>query len=161
MSSIDLPYNSFPTDPSLLPKNARSCQNPSISQYTLSGFAYGLVPTLLTLVPSRTRRALSISHTTFFQQTPPYPPKMQNPAKNRPYLSISWPDSPMNWFQLYFHWFQVELDELYLFGTQHFLNRPPLTPEKCKILVKSANILVFPATNRLWTYFSRTNIDSR
>jgi hypothetical protein len=38
----------------------------------------------------------------------------------------------MNWFQLYFHWFQVELDELYRFATQLFSNRPPLPSENAK-----------------------------
>jgi hypothetical protein len=47
----------------------------------LSRFAYELIATLVSLIPSRTRRTLSFSFITFFHQTLPTPRKMQNTTK--------------------------------------------------------------------------------
>jgi hypothetical protein len=85
-------------------------------------------------------------------------PKMQNTPKNAlkteqktNYLSISWPDSAMNWFQLYGHRFQVELDELYKIATVTISIRLPLPPLKCQKSPRTAKISVFPGQIRLWT----------
>jgi hypothetical protein len=50
--------------------------------------------------------------------------------------SFSFPDSLLSWFQLSFHWFQVELDELFLFSIGHFHQASRPDGENHKILLK-------------------------
>ncbi len=96
-------------------------------EYFLSGFAQELVPIRPTLVPGRTRRALSIPLFTF-PNRPSLPSENTKYRKNRQNLSISCPDSLVSWFQLDQHWFQVELDELYRFYYSLLLTYPTLPP---------------------------------
>ena len=56
-------------------------------EYFFSGFACGPVPTEPSLVPSRSRRALSIPRVAFFLRPPPNWRKAQNTAKILVFLS--------------------------------------------------------------------------
>jgi hypothetical protein len=112
-------------------------------EYMLSRFAFELIPTLMSLIPSRTQRALPLSFITFFHQIFCPLRKMQNITKKcqkkRQFLCISCPDSLKGWFQLYSHWFQVELDELYRFQYSPVPPDCPLPPknaENCKKWLK-------------------------
>jgi hypothetical protein len=67
--------------------------------------------------------------------------------------SICCPDSPIDWFQ-------VELNKLYRFQTQLFSNGSPY-PQKCEILLKTVQILVYPGPIHLRTGSNSTFTGSK
>jgi hypothetical protein len=81
--------------------------------------------------------------------------------KKRQFLCIFCPDSLMSWFQLYSHWFQIELDELYRFQYSPVPPDCPLFPKNAKNCKQMTKIWVFPAPIRLWTDSNSTLTDSR
>jgi len=102
-----------------------------------------------TMVPSRTRRALSIALFTFSERCFLSYLKYKIPPEKRQNLGISWTDSLESWFQWTQRWIQTELDEPYPLHYLSFPKNPPL--DSCEDDFR----ILFPCGNR--NYKSRSN----
>jgi hypothetical protein len=85
--ALSIPRITFPNRPPLTPQKCqilqKKRQKTSKSQYFLSGFVHELATIRPTLVPSRTRRALSIPLFTFPIKPPLTPLKCKIPWKSQ------------------------------------------------------------------------------